>query len=455
MLTSKQKKFLNSIFNPKEIIWEKASLFAYGVDSSSLHGEPEVVVLPSKVDQIQKLLFFAQNEGIHIVPRGRGTGRAGACVPKKGIVVSLLKLNHIIEIRKNDFVVIVEPGVITYNLQQELKKYNLFYPPDPASVKFSTIGGNVATNAGGMQALKYGVTGDYVLGLEVVLADGTLLNLKNFCHKNVCGLNLAKLFVGSEGTLGIISKIYLKVLPLPNYSVSILFGFKSLDKAISNILNLFKEGFLPCALEIIDKNCLNAISKVDSLPWEKDLNIQTVLIVKFDGTENSVKEDINRVLSLFSADVSIVGKTEEEQEKIWELRRKISPAAYRLKPAKLSEDFTVPRGKIGEFLRAGERLSNQYDLPVLTFGHVGDGNIHTNIMYDPEKIEDRKKADKIHRLLLEKTLELEGTITGEHGIGLLKKKYIGLQLDSNTLQIMNAIKCTLDPNNILNPGKAF
>ncbi|MDQ7032373.1 MAG: FAD-linked oxidase C-terminal domain-containing protein [Desulfonauticus sp.] len=451
-LTRSQKKFLNNLFQEEEIFWDKPSLITYGTDSSIAKGRPDVVVVPGKVSQIQQLLSFAQNEDIPVIPRGRGTGRAGGCVPVKGgIVVSLLRLNKILEIRDKDFVAIVEPGVITGYFQKILSQKKLFYPPDPASASFSTLGGNVATNAGGMQALKYGVTGNYILGLEVVLAGGKILRLNNLCHKNACGLNLAPLFVGSEGTLGIINKIYVKLLPLPESSASLLAGFTSLAKASDFIQNLFQLGIVPCALEIIGPTCIRALSAITTLPFPE---ARAFLLLKFDGTKSSVEDHLNLTQTRLRADFYLTA-TKERQAYLWEIRKKISPAAFKLRPNKLSEDFTVPRGKIRAFLSFGEELAARFKLPILMFGHVGDGNIHTNIMYDAKNKEELALAKEIHFLLLKKVLELQGTITGEHGIGLLKKKYVDLQLDLPHRTIMAKLKNTLDPKNILNPGKAF
>ncbi len=451
MLSKRQKKHLKSLFSKGEIFFTAPQILPYGEDSSGLKAEPWAVALPRSKEEIVALLSFAQEERIPIIPRGRGTGRAGACVPVGGgIVLSLLGLNRIIEIREKDFVVVVEPGVITGELQRKLSQRKLFYPPDPASADFSTIGGNVATNAGGMQALKYGVTGDYVLGLEAVLPGGKVLSLPSFCHKNVVGLNLSKLFVGSEGTLGVVNKIFLKVLPLPRASLSFLAGFSSLSQLTRSFSLLFQEGILPAALEIIDKSSLEAVSKVYTLPWQKE--VEGVLLGKLLGEEEALGKEARLIKDIFQADYFALARGQEEAE-LWKIRKNISPAAFRLRPKKLSEDFTVPRGKIGEFLSLLREQEQKYSLPILAFGHVGDGNIHTNIMYEPGKEEG--KAREVYYLLLEKTLELGGTLSGEHGLGISKRKFISKQIDAETLTIMQEVKKVFDPFNILNPGKAF
>jgi len=455
MLSERQKNFIRSLFPAQDLIEDKCNLMAYSQDSSELFGQPDLVVCPTCISQIQKLLQFAYAEQIPIIPRGSGTGRVGGSVPglEGGIVLSLLKLNKILEIRAQDFVAVVEPGVITGNLQKVLATQNLFYPPDPASSDYCTLGGNVATNAGGMQALKYGVTANYVLGLEVVLANGELLDLKNYCHKNATGLNLSQLFVGSEGILGIITKIYLKLLPLPESSGTLLAGFSSLDELNQGLSRFWQSNLFPCALELIDHNALKAISQINALPWNKENEIKVLLLIKFDGSESSVCEQLQESQNTLKPFFHLT-KTGAEQDKLWEIRKKISPAALKLKPAKISEDFTLPRSRLGEFLLFGQELSARY-LPILIFGHLGDGNLHVNILYDPKDKIERLKAKEVHTRLLDKTLELQGTISGEHGIGKKKKKYLSKQLSPKVLAVSKQLKLTLDPKNILNPGKAI
>lgn len=452
MLKRGQKKKLKALFKEGEVFWEEPFILPYGEDSSGLKAKPFAVAIPRTQEEVVKLLKFVHEENIPLIPRGRGTGRSGGSVPiGGGIVLSLLGLNKILEIREKDFVAVVEPGVITGELQKKLAQKKLFYPPDPASKDFSTIGGNVATNAGGMQALKYGVTGDYVLGIEAVLPGGKLLSLPCFCHKNVVGLNLSKLFVGSEGSLGVITKIYLKLLPLPKASLSLLAGFLSLEKLTQALELIFKEGILPAALEIIDKSAIEAVGKIYSLPWQQEL--EGVLLFKLLGEKDSILSEADLIKNLLKADYFSLAFNKEDQEKLWQIRRNISPAAFRLRQAKLSEDFTVPRSKVASFLNLLREQEKKFSLPILAFGHVGDGNIHTNIMYDPDT--EKIKAKEVYHLLLDKVLELGGTLSGEHGLGFSKRKFIGKQIDQETLKIMREVKKVFDPLNILNPGKVF
>jgi len=415
---------------------------------------PWAVVRPESPEQVRDFLYFAQKERIPVFPRARGTNMVGACVPRGGgIVLSLLKLNRILDLDEQDFVAVVEPGVITYELQQALAAKRLFYPPDPASVRISTIGGNVSTNAGGMRALKYGVTRDYVLGLEVVLPGGKLLNLGSRCHKNVVGLDLTSLFIGSEGTLGVFTRIYLKVLPKPPFTASFLVGFSDLDQALDTVQQIFQAGFLPTALEIMPDLVLKCIEDIAPVPWPKGTN--AVLLIKLDGHEQGVKQNLAELEKICAqANVRLKGLGKEEED-LWELRRLINPASFKLRPTKMSEDITVPRGKIKEAMEKIKQVGQKYGLPILTFGHIGDGNIHTNIMYDAGDDQEAANAQKAKKEILRIVLGLGGTLSGEHGIGLTKASFISWQVEPDVLMAMRQIKRLFDPYNIMNPGKGY
>ncbi|MBT8764223.1 FAD-binding protein [Desulfohalobiaceae bacterium Ax17] len=449
-----QIKNLKSIFPPEDLLLTPEQKLIFGTDSSRMLDMPWAVVRPKSPEQVRDFLYFAQKERIPVFPRARATNMVGACVPRGGgIVLSLLKLNRILDLDEQDFVAVVEPGVITYELQKALAAKGLFYPPDPASVRISTIGGNVSTNAGGMRALKYGVTRDYVLGLEVVLPGGKLLNLGSRCHKNVVGLDLTRLFIGSEGTLGVFTRIYLKVLPKPPFTASFLVGFSDLDQALDTVQQIFQAGILPTALEIMPDLVLKCIEDIAPVPWPKGTN--AVLLIKLDGHEQGVKQNLVELEKICAqASVRLKGLGKEEEE-LWELRRLINPASFKLRPTKMSEDITVPRGKIKEAMERIKQVGQKYGLPILTFGHIGDGNIHTNIMYDVGDDQEAANAQKAKKEILRIVLGLGGTLSGEHGIGLTKAPFISWQVEPEVLMAMRQIKKVFDPYNIMNPGKGY
>ncbi|MFW6324678.1 MAG: FAD-binding oxidoreductase [Desulfovibrionales bacterium] len=428
----------------------------FGADSSRLFAPPWAVVRPRNVEQVQSLLAWAQEQSIPLFPRARGTNMAGCVVPRGGgIVISSLLMDKVLEIGGRDFLAITEPGVITAELQKQLTQRNLFYPPDPASVKFSTIGGNVATNAGGMRAVKYGVTRDYVLGLEAVLPGGEIIRTGGRCHKNVVGLDLTSLLVGSEGTLAFVTKIWLKLLPLPQASGSLLLVFRSLDQAIEASDGIAKSGVLPVTLELLTHEVLQAIDRIAPVPWPEQA--EAVLLVKVDGTEESVRGEMERVLQASQSKGLLMhrqGKG-EEQESLWELRRLVNPASFQVRPDKMSEDICVPRGQVLAYLEKAGEISQKTGVPILTFGHLGDGNIHTNIMFDHADEKETKSAKRAKELVMSLVLDLRGTLSGEHGVGLTRRPYVGRQLGSSQLSLMRGIKGVFDPCGIMNPGKGF
>lgn len=456
-LTRRQIKFLHNLFPNKQSLFYPEETLIYGTDASKLFAFPWAVVRPNTKQQVQELLSWAQKEEIPIFPRARGTNVVGDCVPLGGgVVISSLFLNKILEVDHTDFVAIVEPGVVTATLQKALRKQRLFYPPDPASVKISTIGGNVATNAGGLSAVKYGVTSDYVLGTETVLSGGRLINTGGRFHKDVAGLNLTKLLVGSEGTLGFFTKIILKLLPLPESSISVLAGFSSLENALEVAQNVFMAGITPVALELMDDMVIQCLSKTTSVSWPQGTN--ALLLFKLDGAVKSTEAELARlekVLAQLGPLFLNRGLTESEQEKLWNFRRMINPAAFQLAKNKLSVDVTVPRGKVGEGIQKIKYIGSKFGLPILTFGHLGDGNIHVNIMYDATNKQENKYANEAIQEVLLKVLQLKGTISGEHGVGLTKLPFIRRQFNEEELRIMKDIKKAFDPNFIMNPGKGY
>lgn len=453
-LSRSQRSFLKKLFPNQQSSFDEGALLACGVDASRRHAKPLALVRPREAGQVSELLKWAQAERVPVYPRARATNKVGGCVPvQHGVVVSMLDMNEIIDIDSKDFVAVVQPGVITADLQKAVEAEGLFYPPDPASLKISTIGGNISTCAGGMRAVKYGVTRDYVLGLEVVLPGGEIIHTGGRTHKNVVGLDLTRLMVGSAGTLGLVTQATLKLLPFPETSASVLIGFKNLSSCLQGAEAVFGCGILPTAMELMDHNTLKALEMHSDVPWSAGTG--GLLLLKIDGSSESVATDLNRIeKALLTVETTFMEKgVGDEQERLWELRRVISPAAFNLAPDKQGEDVAVPRGSVAKAIEAYHEIGRQLGVVVLCFGHLGDGNIHVSVMYDKSVPGQGDDALRAKKEIFKSTLELGGTLSGEHGIGLTKAEYVGMQLGKVESNLMFGIKKVFDPLNIMNPGK--
>ena len=447
------KKFLQNLFPGRESSFDDGTLLACGVDASQRHAKPLALVRPQETAQVVELLRWAHEERVPVYPRARATNKVGNCVPvRHGVVVSMLDMNEILDIDGRDFVAVTQPGVITADLQKAVEAQGLFYPPDPASMKISTIGGNISTCAGGMRAVKYGVTRDYVLGLEVILPGGEIIRTGGRTQKNVVGLDLTRLMVGSAGTLGLVTEATVKLLPLPETSASVLVGFKDLDGCLCGAEAVFGCGILPTAMELMDQNTIKALEIHSDVPWPAGTG--GLLLLKIDGSAESVNTDLRRIEeSLQAVAVTFVEKgSGADQERLWELRRVISPAAFNLASDKQGEDVAVPRGKVAKAIKGYHSIGTKLGLTVLCFGHLGDGNIHVSTMYN-KSAGEQEKALEAKKKIFQLTLELGGTLSGEHGIGLTKAKYINMQLDKTQQRLMAGIKNAFDPLKIMNPGK--
>lgn len=419
--------------------------------------KPEAVVFAESAEQVSRLLQFASREKIPLTPRGAGVGYVGGCVPLRGgIALSLARMRRIKEISFADGVAVVEPGVITAELQDAARKHGLYYPPDPASMKECSIGGNIATNAGGPRCLKYGVTRNYVLGLEVVLANGDVLRTGGRTHKNKTGFDLIGLFVGSEGLLGIVTEATLRLLPLPPARASISASFKTFRQSARAVQEIFAHGFLPAALEIADSFTLK--SAREFLGKSIVPAGEGHLLIDLDGQPASVKSEIKSLARLLKDRGALHVETafgEKDCEKLWELRRRFSQSLKSTGLTKINEDIVVPRGRLVDLAEFAARLRKQYGYPVACFGHAGDGNIHTNIMAanyhtDPAV---HTRVEKALDELFAQVLAWGGVITGEHGIGIAKQRW-WTQATSDTSRTVHAeLKRALDPLGILNPGK--
>jgi glycolate oxidase len=446
---------LKGIAGEENVLTSPEELLCYSYDSTVLQHLPEVVVLPKTTDEVAASVELANREKIPIVPRGAGTNLAGGTIPiQGGIVLCLTRMTQILEIDTVNMVAVVQPGVVTGRLQAEVAKKGLYYPPDPASLKVTTIGGNVAMNAGGPHALKYGVTSDYVMGLEVVLPSGAVIRTGGKVIKNVTGYNLTQLFVGSEGTLGVVTEIILRLIPQPRASGSVLAAFSDLDDAATLVNRILQAGVTPAVIEIMDHMTIQTVD--DYLESGLPRDAAALLLIQVDGVREAVEQELKIVAEMCQdakATPIEVARTEDEEEALWKARRSISPSLTRVRPNKLGEDISVPREAIPEVIRRIQEISRQRDLPIVIFGHISDGNLHPNILFDQQDPEEVDRVEAAAADIFAASAAVGGTLSGEHGIGLLKQKYLSLDLPAETIEVMRSIKRTLDPNNIMNPGK--
>jgi len=445
---------LNSLL-PGELSLEPSLLEQYSRDKWLASHRPDAVALPRNTQAVAKLLRFANEHRIPVTPRGAGYGYVGGCVPVRGgLVLSLERLNQIREISAADFVTVVQAGVVTQKLQEQVEKQGLFYPPDPASKADSFIGGNIATNAGGPRCLKYGVTRDYVLGLEVVLANGTIVRLGGRTHKNKTGFDLARLLVGSEGLLGVVTEATLKLLPLPPARACLAIGFGSLRPAIRAVAAIFAGGFLPAALEIADSFTL--VAAYQRTGSERLRKCRSMLIIELDGQPRSVRSEAQQIKHLFAKFNPLfveLALGAEACEEIWGLRREFSYALRDTGLTKLNQDIVVPRGRLEQIFGFAAGLQKEHRLSVACFGHAGDGNIHVNFMVDLNQPGAGERCERGLDALFRQVLDWGGSITGEHGIGIAKQRWWPMAVSKEVRELHRVIKQALDPKGILNPGK--
>lgn len=436
---------------------EGAELEAHGGDKWFASHPPEVVVFAQSTEQVSKLLAFASANKIPVTARGAGFGYVGGCVPVRGgIALSLARMNRIKEISFADAIAIVEPGVITAELQAKVREQKLFYPPDPASKKDCSMGGNVATNAGGPRCLKYGVTRNYVAGLEVVLASGEVLRTGGRVHKNKTGFDLIGLFVGSEGMLGVVTEITVKLLPMPPARATLSASFGSMREAAATVQKIFGAGFLPSSLELADHFTIEAARHDSGLADVPAGNAH--LLVELDGQPETVRMEMEKLQELVrgcSPTALQIATTEPDCERLWALRRAFSNSLRATGLTKLNQDIVVPRSRLVDLVEFAEALSKRSGFPIACFGHAGDGNMHVNIMADRYNREAavREKAERALDELFAQVLAFGGVITGEHGIGLAKKRWWPQATSEVAREVHRAIKDALDPQGILNPGK--
>jgi glycolate oxidase len=449
------KQALIDIVGPANFTDALIDLISFSYDASDHKHRPVAAVWPESSGQVSQILVLANRSRFPIIPRGAGTGLAGAAVPQLGgLVLDMCRMNKIVNIRIADRLAVVQPGVVYADLQKALAPYGFFFPPDPASGSVCTLGGNVATNAGGIKGAKYGVTKDYVMGLEVVLPDGRIMRTGSKCMKSASGYDLTRLLIGSEGTLGVVTEIILKINPKPLAVKTSLAYFSSLREAGQAVTAIMKSGIIPSVLELLDENTIRVLREQADMGFP---DISAILLVETDGyTRTEASYQMEKVLEAIknnNATEIRTADTTEEAEELWKARKSAGSFAARLGTSNLSEDVTVPISKLPDLLEKISDIVHSYQLPFVVFGHAGDGNLHPKIMYnayDPEQVKRVHRAvDDIFKL----TCELGGTLTGEHGIGLAKAPYLNMEHDPVALAVMRDIKRLLDPNNILNPGK--
>lgn len=457
MLSKSIIKELTNIAGKDNILLSKEDLICYSYDATNQKFLPDAVVFPKNAEEVSLILKMANFEGFPVVPRGAGSGFSGGSLPVEGgVVVSLERMNKILKIVPENLIAVVEPGVVTGDLQGEVEKLGLFYPPDPSSLKFCTIGGNAAENAGGPRAVKYGVTKDYVLGLEVVLPTGEIINTGTQTLKGVVGYDLTRLLIGSEGTLGIITKIILKLIPLPEAIKTMLAVFSDVKDAAKAVSNIISSKIIPSTLEFIDRNCIECVK--DYLNIELPPDADALLFIEVDGIQEIVEKEafaIQRLCVANNVKEFRLANNRKEVKELWEARRAISPSLKKLNPNKINEDIVVPRSKIPDAISEINKIAGKYNLTIANFGHAGDGNIHVNIMFDKSNNDELSRAKKAVEDIFKLTIDLGGTISGEHGIGTAKMPYIGMEISPAAVDAMKRIKQVLDPNGILNPGKIF
>jgi len=428
----------------------------YSYDARTDGVAPDMVVFPSSAEEVSQILILANRHVFPVIPRGQGTGLTGGSVSVNGgVVLVFTRMNKILEIDTENLIAIVEPGAITFEIQEEVARYGLFYPPDPASYKYSSIGGNAAECAGGPNSLKYGVTRDYVLGLEVVQPTGEIINTGVKTMKGVVGYDLTRLFVGSEGTLGVITKIILKLIPLPEAKATILALFREVEEAAESVSAIIAARIVPSAIEFMDKASIKCSEQANPMGFPEGLG--GLLLIEVDGDNESIQSQAKKVQKIIlekNAVQCTMTQDPKEADTLWKARRTLSQATYNLNPVKIAEDVVVPRSKIPTLIRALEEMEKRFGIPILSFGHAGDGNFHVSIMIK-DTPEDREKAEEAVKEIFTETIKLGGTLSGEHGIGLSKAAYLGMELSPEVMNTMKKIKRLFDPNNILNPGKIF
>ncbi|MCY8065515.1 glycolate oxidase subunit GlcD [Bacillus haynesii] len=458
MISSQVKSQLIEIVGSANYDDSNAGRLVYSYDATpQFQSMPDAVIAPRSKEEVSQIVKICNTHRIPIVPRGSGTNLcAGTCPTEGGIVLLFKHMNQILEIDEENLTITVQPGVITLDLIHAAEEKGLFYPPDPSSMKISTIGGNINENSGGLRGLKYGVTRDYVMALEIVLANGDIIRTGGKLAKDVAGYDLTRLFIGSEGTLGIITEATLKLIPAPETKKTVLALFQDIDSAAQTVSNIIAHKIIPATLEFLDQPTIQVIE--DFAKIGLPVHAKAVLLIEQDGTEETVRRDIAVIEEICKKGNAVsvqTAQTESEAENLREARRTALSALARLKPTTILEDATVPRSEIAEMVKAINTIAEKHQISICTFGHAGDGNLHPTCTTDVRNSEEMKRVEQAFEDIFKKAVELGGTITGEHGVGEMKAPYLELKLGKAGIAAMKAVKQALDPNSIMNPGKIF
>ncbi|HBO70091.1 MAG TPA: glycolate oxidase subunit GlcD [Deltaproteobacteria bacterium] len=429
----------------------------YSYDATGKEHLPDAVAFPETAEEVRRAILLANELRFPVIPRGAGSGFSGGSVPVRGgLVLSTERMDRILSIDEENLVAVVEPGVVTERLKEEVRRRGLFYPPDPASQRFCTIGGNIAECAGGMCAVKYGVTRDYVLGLEAVLGTGELIRTGVSTVKGVVGYDLTRMLVGSEGTLGVVTKATLRLIPHPETVETLVAFFRSNSEGSRAVAGIVRERIVPCALEMMDRTAIDCVREAAGLPVPEETGC--ALLIEVDGPAHSTAAEAVRVEEAclrFGAVEVRRASDADGRERLWKLRRSISPALRKVNPVKINEDIVVPRSRLPAMMDFLSELAVRKNLKIVTFGHAGDGNVHVNLMLSGTDLEERRRADEAVAEIFRKTIELGGTISGEHGIGISKAPFLEMEVGPLGVSVMKRLKACFDPNGILNPGKIF
>ncbi|GGH76284.1 glycolate oxidase [Pullulanibacillus pueri] len=458
MIESAIKERLVAALGAEYVLDSNESKLVYSYDATpGMQAMPDVIVFPGSTEDVQRIVKICQETGTPIVARGSGTNLSGGTCPLEGgVVITFQRMNHILELDEENLTLTVQPGVITQDMIKYVEKNGLFYPPDPSSMKISTIGGNIAENSGGLRGLKYGVTRDYVLGLTAVLANGEVIRTGGKLAKDVAGYDMTRLLVGSEGTLAVITEAILKLIPMPETKKTLLAVYEDMDQAAQSVSAIIAHKIIPTTLEFLDQATIKVVEAFAhvGLPTEAG----AVLLIEQDGAPEVVDRDIEKMAKLcqeLGASSVEKANSEEEADALRSARRAALSACARLKPTTILEDATVPRSKVAEMVRAINEITEKYGLEVCTFGHAGDGNLHPTFLTDARNTEEMARVEQAFGEIFAKAIALGGTITGEHGVGAMKAPYLEWKVGKAGIGAMRAIKTALDPHNLLNPGKLF
>lgn len=448
---------LGTIFPASSILTDPADCWSYGYDNSRLHAIPDAVVFAQSHEQVSQLVDVCNREEIPITARGRGTGTTGATVPlRNGIVLSLERMNSIVEVSSGNRYMVVQPGVINQQVQDIAGQEGFFWPPDPSSAAFCTVGGNLAYNSAGPRAVKYGTPRENTLGLKAVTGSGKTIRTGVFTTKGVVGYDLTRLLIGSEGTLGIITEAILKLTPLPESKRTLRAVYSEISAASRAVSQIMAQPTVPCALEFMDANALEIIRKHSSV--ELPANAAALLLIDVDGSRENIDQATNQIEAAAATKQLLeirVARSNDESAELWKTRKALAPALREIAPGKINEDVVVPVTRLPELIEGLEQLSSRFQLTIVNFGHAGNGNIHTNILYDPQNEADNRRAKECLAAIFDLVIELQGSLSGEHGVGLVKRDHIRREIGPDAMDLMRAIKKQFDPRGILNPGKVF